>query len=212
VNERAQIGRLHVITDVAVQTRFDHVRLAELACAGGADTIQFRDKTLASSAFIDIARRIRVVCARYGVTFIVNDRVEEARAAGADGVHVGRDDATIAEARAALGSHAVIGTSANSPESARIAERDGADYIGVGHVFATASKKKPGSPIGVETLAAVCRAVAIPVIAIGGVTVETAPDIVRAGAHGIAVIGAVCGASDPEAATRRLVAAIAAAA
>ncbi len=212
MTKRARIGRLHVITDVVVQARFDHVRLAELACKGGADTIQFRDKTLAADAFIDVARRIRRVCSRYDATFIVNDRVEEARAAGADGVHVGKGDAAIADARTILGSAAIIGTSADSPESARVAQRDGADYLGVGHVFATASKSKPGPPIGLETLAAVCRAVTVPVIAIGGITIETAPGVVRAGAHGIAVIGAVCGADDPEDATRCLVHAIAASA
>ena len=108
------------------------------------------------------------------------------------------------EARVVLGSAAVIGTSATSADEARAAHRAGADYIGVGHVFATTSKIKPTPPIGLETLADAARNVSRPVIAIGGINESNAAEVIRAGAHGIAVIAAVCTADDPRAATARL--------
>lgn len=209
MNDRSRIGRLHVITDVAVQSRFDHVQLAEMACAGGADVIQLRDKSLTRDAFDDIARRIREVCARHDVTFVVNDRVEAARAVHAGGVHVGGTDVDVSVARSILGEGAIVGASAGSPEAALAAIEEGADYLGVGHVFATGSKAKVGDPIGVQGLAAVCGVATVPVIAIGGISVERVAAVIEAGAHGIAVIGAVCAAPEPEEATRRLADALA---
>ncbi len=203
-----EVGRLHVITDVTVQSRYDHVQLATLACRGGAATIQLRDKSLAAGEFLAVARRVREVCTRHGALFIVNDRVREARAAGADGVHVGGDDTSIAEARSILGAGVIIGASAATPADALAAERAGADYVGVGHVYPTTSKHKPGPPIGLDGIRAVRDVVTIPVIAIGGITAERVPDVMRAGASGVAVIAAVCAAPDPEAATRGLVAAM----
>lgn len=201
---RPQIGRLVVITDTHTQSRFTHEELSELACAGGAEVIQLRDKEISDEEFTRVAERVRDICRAHGAQFIINDRVEVARVVGADGVHVGRDDMRVQDARVVLGSFAVIGTSAGNPDEARLAHRAGADYVGVGHVFTTGTKIKSGPPIGLHILADSARNVSRPVIAIGGINAGNAADAIRAGAHGIAVISAVCAAKDPKAATQRL--------
>lgn len=197
------IGRLHVITDVSIQSRFTHEEVAELACQGGADVVQLRDKSLGDDDFLKIARRIAAICRRYEVTFIVNDRVEIAREVGA-GVHLGRDDSSVSDARTVLGPKAIIGTSTGSVEAARAAETSGADYLGFGHIFPTTSKQKETPAVGVELLAAVAHQSPLPVIAIGGITESNAARVMSSAAWGIAVIGAVCGSDDPRAATERL--------
>jgi thiamine-phosphate pyrophosphorylase len=198
------IGRLHVITDTAVQDRFDHVALAQFAIRGGADSIQLRDKYLSNNEFRNVARAVLAVCRRHGVPLIINDRLDVAARIGADGVHLGQTDTAIGEARRRLGPGIIIGGSAGNPDEAREAVDGGADYVGFGHVFPTHSKSKPGPAVGIEGVRAVCAAVAVPVIAIGGITPANARGVLDAGAWGVAVIGAVCGAEDPEAATRRL--------
>jgi thiamine-phosphate pyrophosphorylase len=198
------IGRLHVITDVVVQTRHSHEALAEMACLGGADVVQLRDKSLDRDAFARVARRVAAICRTHDVAFIVNDRVDVARDVEADGVHVGRTDASVSEARALLGDRTIIGTSAGSLDEALEAERSGVGYVGFGHVFATSSKVKSTPPVGLDALALVAARVRVPVIAIGGITETNARDVIAAGARGIAVIGAVCAADDPRAATERL--------
>jgi thiamine-phosphate pyrophosphorylase len=198
------VGRLHVITDVVVQSRFTHEELAEMACAGGADVVQLRDKLLARDAFVDIARRVAVICRRHDVALIINDRADIAREVEANGVHVGRADLSIADARALLGPSALIGASTGTLEEARSAESQSADYVGFGHIFATSSKTKSTPAVGLDALSRVASRVRIPVIAIGGITQANARDVIAAGAWGIAVIGAVCTAHDPRAATERL--------
>lgn len=198
------IGRLHVITDTVIQTRFTHAEIAALAIEGGADCIQLRDKRLSPSDLLSVAREVLLVCRRSGVPLIINDNVDVAYAAGADGVHVGRTDTPIAQARAMLGRDKIIGGSAGSIADLIAVEREGADYAGFGHVFATATKAKEGKPVGLETLAETVRSVGIPVIAIGGITQDNLPGVMAAGAWGVAVIGAVCGADDPKTATNNL--------
>lgn len=200
----ARIGRLHVITDVAVQSRFTHEELAEAASAGGADVVQLRDKSLSMESFAVVARRVAEICRRYGVAFIVNDHARVASVVEASGVHVGRRDSSIEDARALLGDGAVVGASAGSLEEALEAEERGADYVGFGHIFATSSKVKQTPPVGLDALARVTARVRIPVVAIGGVTERNARDVMAAGAWGIAVIGAVCASNDPRAAAERL--------
>jgi len=201
---RPQIGRLVVITDTRIQWRHTHEQLAELACSGGAHVIQLRDKQLPDEEFARVAERVLAICRAHEAQLIINDRVHLARAVGADGVHVGRDDIRVQDARVVLGTWAVIGTSAANAAEAQQAHRAGADYVGVGHVFATSSKQKAGQPIGLAVLEDATRNTSRPVIAIGGINAENAADVMRAGAHGIAVISAVCAAGDPRAATARL--------
>jgi thiamine-phosphate pyrophosphorylase len=205
----ARIGRLVVITDTQIQSRFSHEQIAELACEGGADVIQLRDKQLDDEDFAEVAARLRDICRRHGAQFFVNDRVGVAHDVGADGVHLGRDDLSVQAARAILGAGAIIGTSAGSQNDARAGESAGADYIGFGHIFPTSSKTKANAPVGLEGLAAACSAVKLPIIAIGGIDAGNASRVMDAGAWGIAVIAAVCAAKDPRAATRALSAVVA---
>lgn len=204
MKKRRRIGRVCVITDIEMQSRFSHAELAEFACSGGADVIQLRDKTLNDDTLVEVGREVRRACDRHGALFIVNDRVIVARECGADGVHLGRSDTSIEEARRVLGEHAIIGATAHSLAEALEADRSSADYLGFGHIFPTASKEKTTPPVGIDGLAEVCAAVSLPVLAIGGITSERAADVLRAGAWGVAVIAEVCMADDPRAATERL--------
>jgi thiamine-phosphate pyrophosphorylase len=199
-----RIGRLHVVTDTTVQKRYTHEEMAALAVAGGADVIQLRDKRMHDEEMVVTARRTRARCADAGAILIVNDRAHVAKAARAHGVHLGRGDTPIAEARALLGPAAIIGATAGTLAQALEAQAAGADYVGFGHIFPTPSKRKDTPPVGIERLREVCAALRVPVIAIGGITADNAADVLAAGAWGVAVIGAVCAARDPEAAARAL--------
>lgn len=199
-----QIGQLHILTDTVLQSRFSHVELTRLAIRGGADTIQFRQKIGATREMIEIAQQIRQLCTDSGVTFIVNDRVDVAIAAGADGVHLGQDDFPIPLARKLLGESRIIGGSAVTLKEAQKCLTEGADYIGFGPVYPTASKEDAGPVTGIGLLKHVVEVSPLPIIAIGGVSVENTPEVMQAGIHGISVISAVCCQENPEQATRAL--------
>ncbi len=199
-----KIGRFHLLTDTCLQTRFSHLELAQLAIAGGADTIQLREKTGETREMIRVADEVRAFCKRAGVTFIVNDRVDVAIASRADGVHLGQNDFPIPLARTLLGEEAVIGGSAGNMEEARKCLLEGADYIGFGPIYPTASKEDAGPASGLDLLKRVVEEIPLPIVAIGGITRENAPQVIRTGAHGIAVISAVCCQRDPEEAARCL--------
>jgi len=199
------IGHLHVITDTSLQSQFTHIELCQMAIEGGASTIQYRDKM---AARYDRLKNIEIMvklCVEANVTLMVNDDPALAREGGADGVHVGQSDASVTDARIAVGQSRIVGATANSLEAALAAQRYGATYIGFGHIFTTHSKQKNTPPVGLDSLSEVCAAVDIPVIAIGGITVDNASSVLDVGAGGIAVIGAICCAPDPVAATRSLV-------
>lgn len=198
------VGALHVLTDTVLQSRHSHAQLARMAVAGGADTVQYRQKSGNTREMIETARAMRDICARAGVPLIVNDRVDVALAAESDGVHLGQDDFPVALARDLLGAGRIIGVSAGSPDEARQGIADGADYVGFGPVFPTGSKSDAGEAQGLDRLADFTRAVRAPVIAIGGIGPGNATGVAATGAHGIAVISAVCCQADPEAATRNL--------
>ncbi len=175
-----------------------------MAIKGGADTIQFRQKTGATREMIKICRGMKRLCEEAGVTFIVNDRVDVAIASEANGVHLGQDDFPIPLARKLLGKNRIIGGSAVTLEEAQDCLSEGADYIGFGPVYPTTSKDDAGPVTGIALLEEVVKAISIPIIAIGGVTAENTPEVIRAGAQGIAVISAVCCQENPEQATRDL--------
>ena len=198
-----KIGRLHVITDVVLQDRFSHSALAQMAVAGGADAIQFRQKEGSTRALIETAIAMKNACG--DVPLIVNDRVDVAIAAEADGVHLGQDDFPIEKARDLLGEDAVIGGTAKTLLQARQCVAEGVDYIGFGPIYATGSKADAGMVKGLESLREMVDGVRMPIIAIGGIGIENAGEVIRAGAHGIAVISAVCCQLDPTEATQRLV-------
>ncbi|MCS7013473.1 MAG: thiamine phosphate synthase [Chloroherpetonaceae bacterium] len=203
--EKHPISGVCVITDTVVQSCWTHLQLAELAMRGGARLIQLRDKTLPTRELFAIAVALRTLTLAFGARLIINDRVDIALAADADGVHLGQTDLPIPAARKILGEGKLIGGTASTLEEAVAVEKDGADYIGFGHIFPTTSKEKPSPPKGLEMLRQVVRAVRIPVIAIGGITAENAREVIKAGAAGIAVISAVAKAASPEAATKELV-------
>lgn len=199
-----QIGKLHILTDTVLQSRFSHMEITRLAIAGGADTIQYRQKSGTTREMIEIARNMKRLCSEAGVTFIVNDRLDVAIAGEADGVHLGQDDFPIPMARELLGEGRIIGGSAATLDDARKCLSEGADYVGFGPVYPTSSKDDAGPVSGIDILKQVVEIIPLPIIAIGGVGAENIPDVMRAGAHGIAVISAVCCQDDPEEATRAL--------
>ena len=197
------LGRLHVITDATLQTRFSHVELARLAAAAGADTIQFREKRpLTTRALVEAAESMHRALVGTGAQLVVDDRVDVALAAGVRAVHLGRDDLDIATARAILGAEGLIGGTANSlAEALRVAATD-VDYLGVGPVFGTRSKANPAPPLGIDGFRAIVEAVRKPVIAIGSVTADRVRSLLDSGAHGVAVLSAVVCQADPAEAAR----------
>jgi thiamine-phosphate pyrophosphorylase len=199
-----KIGRLHLLTDVVLQSRFSHEDLTRLGIAGGADTIQLREKGGSTRRMIEVARSMAAVCRKAGVPLIVNDRIDVAIASDADGVHLGQSDFPIPLARRLLGKDKLIGGSAATFEEARMCLADGADYVGFGPVFVTGSKDDAGPVSGPAILKQVVETIPMPIIAIGGITAENIGEVMRAGAYGIAVISAVCCQLDPQGATRAL--------
>jgi thiamine-phosphate pyrophosphorylase len=183
--------------------------LARLVVAGGATLIQLRDKLGSTRRMIAEARAVKAALAGSGAPLVVNDRVDVALAAGADGVHVGQDDMGVEEARRLLGEKAIIGLSIKSVAQANAAPLDALDYVGVGGVYATASKDNPDAPIGAAGLRAVvaalrARKAALPVCAIAGIDAGNAGAVIAAGANGVAVISALSMRADPQAAAREL--------
>jgi len=192
---------LCVITD----QHTNPVELARMALDGGARMVQLRRKSASGRDLFEWALRIQALCREHGALFIVNDRVDIALAVHADGVHLGQQDMPVASARALLGPETLIGVSVSTPAEAASAAKEGADYLGVGHIFPTSSKDKPMPPIGTAAIRPIIEASELPVIAIGGIEVDNAAEVIKAGASGVAVISAVSGSTDPVAATRELV-------
>ena len=170
---------------------------------GGATFIQLREKNLDTAHFLEEAKELKKLCAEYKVPFVINDNVDIALKIDADGVHVGQSDMEAGDVRAMLGPDKIIGVSAQTVEQAILAEKRGADYLGVGAVFPTGSKDD-ADDVSHETLKAICRAVSIPVIAIGGITVENTPYLKETGICGIAVISAIYGQENILEATKKL--------
>jgi thiamine-phosphate pyrophosphorylase len=200
---RVRAAALYVIVTGELCGGRDPAEVARAAARGGAGMLQLREKSLEAAALLDRAKRLRAVASELGTLFVVNDRADLAAAAEADGVHVGQEDLPCAAARRLLGAGAVVGVSARSVEEARRAQGDGADYVGVGTMFATATKAgaRVGGP---DLLREVSAAVSIPVYPIGGITAENVSELVAVGAERAAVCRAVISADDPEAAARAL--------
>ncbi|MFN2226536.1 MAG: thiamine phosphate synthase [Anaerolineae bacterium] len=195
---------LTVITDRRTAGSRSILEVVRAAIRGGATVVQLREKEATTRQMIELGRALHEITRAAGVPLIVNDRLDVALAIEAEGLHVGMDDMPVALARRLLGPGRLLGYSPDSVAAARQGEREGADYLGIGDVYGTGSKPDAGEPVGLEGLAAAARAVSIPVVAIGGVTVDNTPAAIRAGAAGVAVISAVMGVSDPGAAARRL--------
>ncbi|WOX58096.1 thiamine phosphate synthase [Methanoculleus receptaculi] len=201
---------LYVITDETVGGGRSHAELARRAVAGGADVIQLRDKRLPGRDLLDAASAIREVTYDAGALFIVNDRLDVALAAGADGVHLGESDLPIRHARRIAPPGFIIGASVGSVAAAVRAGLEGADYVALSPTFSTTSKDDAGEGHGLAVLSAIRAAVSVPLIAIGGINAGNVADVIAAGADGVAVISAVVGVDDVTAAARDLRARIAA--
>lgn len=202
---------LYVITDAGIGRGRSHAEQAGLAVEGGADVVQLRDKALAPRDLLAAAREVRRVVHAAGALFIVNDHLEVALSAGADGVHLGQGDLPVAAARAVVPSDFILGVSVGNAAEAVLAVESGADYVALSPTFSTGSKADAGPGRGLDTLRAVRAAVPVPLIAIGGIGPANVGEVVRAGADGVAVISAVVGQEDAAGAARRMKALIVAA-
>ena len=194
---------LYAVTDrhwLGEETLYDQVKKA---LDGGATFVQLREKKLDREDFLVEALEIQKLCKKYGVPFVINDEVSIAKDIDADGVHVGQSDMEAMDVRKVLGPDKILGVSAQTVEQAIIAEKHGADYLGVGAVFATGSKDDVDD-VSHETLKAICEAVSIPVIAIGGITKENVSELAGSGICGVAVISAIFGQNDIKKATEDL--------
>jgi thiamine-phosphate pyrophosphorylase len=205
--------RLNAIVDPERSGRHGLAELARLCAEGGATLVQLRDKVSETRAMVDEARAIKTALAPFSVPFVVNDRVDVALAAGADGVHLGQDDMKVEDARHLLGAGAIIGLSVKNVSEAEAAPVALIDYVGSGGVYATLSKQQKNAPIGPEGLARIIRVLRgraqkehkeIPVCGIAGIDASNAAPVIVAGADGVAVISALSLASDPTAAARTL--------
>ena len=194
---------LYAVTDrhwLGEETLYDQVKKA---LDGGATFVQLREKNLEREDFLAEAKEIQKLCKEYGVPFVINDEVSIAKDIDADGVHVGQSDMEAMDVRKILGPDKILGVSAQTVEQAIIAEKHGADYLGVGAVFTTGSKDD-ADDVSHETLKAICEAVSIPVIAIGGITKDNVAELAGSGICGVAVISAIFGQNDIQKATEEL--------
>ena len=197
--------RLYAVTDRRWEGTLSLPRQVELALQGGATMVQFREKHLQGAEKEALARELLALCRSYGVPLIINDDAELAKKVGADGVHVGQSDLAAQEARRMLGPQAIIGVTARTVEQARAAQAAGADYLGSGAVFGTSSKSD-ARPLSREELRAICAAVTIPVVAIGGIHAGNVLALCGCGQAGVAVIGGIFGQPDIRQAARELLA------
>jgi thiamine-phosphate pyrophosphorylase len=203
--------RLYIVTDRHEAAGRDLEEIVAAAARGGAGAIQLREKDLSARDLYALGVRLQAALSPYGVPLLINDRLDVALALDAAGVHLAGHSLPTAVARRVLGAGKLLGVSTHSVEEARRAAEDGADFIVFGPVFTTPSKVAYGPPQGLQLLTTVVRAVRIPVLAIGGIDHTNLPQVVQAGAYGVAMIRAVLAAPDPYKATQQLRATFAAA-
>jgi len=201
--------RLYVVTDRHETSGRSLEEVVEAAARGGAGAIQLREKDLSARALYALGARLQAAIAPYKVPLLINDRLDVALALDAAGVHLAGHSLPTAAARRALGTAKLLGVSTHSIEEAHQAAAEGADFVVFGPVFTTPSKIAYGPPQGLQHLAAVVRQVDIPVVAIGGIDITNLPQVLQAGAYGVAMIRAVLAAPDPYSATQQLRAALA---
>ncbi len=193
------LGRLHVIVNPT--PGFDARDLTRQVLDAGAPLVQIRVKGVVDAALPGLVEPLVELCHQYDAVAVVNDRADVCLATGADGVHVGADDLPVPAVRSVVGSERLVGGTARNPKWAGYHAEDGADYVGVGPVYASESKRGLPAPIGLGAIQQVSESLDLPVVAISGVTVGRVAELREAGAYGVAVIGAISGAADPAAAT-----------
>ena len=195
---------LYLVADAGYASGRDLPGLVDAAVAGGVTVVQLRAKHLSGGAFIELGLAVAGRLAGTGVPLLINDRVDVALACDAAGVHLGQEDMPVRLARRLLGPSALIGVSVNTPEEARRAEQEGADYVGAGPAYATATKETALAILGRDGIALIKRATRLPVVAIGGIGPWNAAEIAGAGADGVAVVSAILGAPDARRAAEEL--------
>ena len=194
---------LYAVTDRAWVGQKTLYQQVEEALRGGVTCVQLREKDMGDEAFLQEAKEIHTLCRQYGVPFIVNDNVEVAVACGAEGIHVGQEDMAAGDVRRRVGDSLIIGVSVHTVAEAREAVRSGADYLGLGAVFPT-STKTDVDQISNETLRAICDAVDVPIVAIGGINRGNIKKLAGSGVDGVALVSAIFSASDIETTCREL--------
>jgi thiamine-phosphate pyrophosphorylase len=200
--------RLCFIADSEAAAIKDILKIVSEAVAGGATLVQLRGKKWTGREFERLGIEAAQILRPEGIPLIINDRVDIALACAADGVHLGQEDLSLAYARKILGRGKLLGISVNTPEEAESAESDGADYLGAGPVFATSSKDGLPPLLGLSGFQKIRTKVKIPILAIGGITVANAAEVISAGADGVAVISAIASSGSPRSAATELIQAI----
>ena len=195
---------LYLVTDRALSLGRPIEEVVMAAVEGGVSAVQLREKECSTREFVALARSLKQLLAGRGVPLLINDRVDVALAAGADGVHIGQSDMTYREARALLGTYALIGLSVETPSQAAEAESYDCDYLGVGPIFPTSTKPDAAPVWGLDRLKDLRAISRHRLVAIGGIGASNAALVATAGADGIAVVSAICSASDPRAAALAL--------
>ena len=195
---------LYLVADPDQTPGRPFLQVVAAALSGGVTAVQLRGKRATPREVLEMGGEMRAMAHRHSAIFVVNDRPDLAVALEADGAHVGPEDLPPGEARRLVQRPGILGVSAGSLRDARAAQEAGADYLGVGPIFPTLTKADAGEPLGLETFAAIVAAVRIPVVGIGGITVENAAAVIEAGSAGVAVVSSIMGAADPEAAAREL--------
>ncbi|MDD2319431.1 MAG: thiamine phosphate synthase [Geobacteraceae bacterium] len=195
---------LYLITDRQQVPGGDLCAAVEGALRGGVRAVQLREKDLSGRELYQLACRLKESTARYGAKLFINDRLDIALAAGADGVHLGENSLPLPRARQLAGGRMLVGVSCHDRERALKAQEHGADFITFSPIYYTPSKAPYGEPVGTERLAEACRLLRIPVFALGGIKQETVREVLDHGAHGIALISAILAADDPERAAREM--------
>ena len=195
---------VYLVTDQGLCGARGTIETVRQAIAAGATIVQLRDPLAKTRALVEEARALAALLRPAGIPFIVNDRVDVAIAAEADGVHLGQSDMSVADARALMGPQPILGLSITAMADLDGCDLAGVDYLGVGPVFATSTKADAAPAMGLAGLAAVRAAASLPIVAIGGINAANAADVMAAGADGIAIVSAICAAPDARAATREL--------
>jgi thiamine-phosphate pyrophosphorylase len=187
---------LYLVTDRSFLNNKSIKDAVEEAIKGGVTMVQVREKDVSSREFYKVALEVKQITDKYKLPLIINDRIDIAQAVDASGVHLGQSDLPLKLARDILGKDKIIGISVGNVKEAKEAERDGADYVGIGTIFFTGTKKDIKTPIGIEGLTEIVKSIGIPSVAIGGINEENAKDVLNSGTDGVAVISAILGKED----------------
>ena len=194
---------VYLVTDHRNKTDEEFLNIIEEAIKGGTTVVQLREKTASTKDFYELALKVKEITSKYDVPLLINDRIDIALAVDSEGIHIGQDDMPAEIARKIIGDNKILGVSASTVEQAKKAEKDGADYIGSGAIFPTSTKDDADS-VSKEELKEIVDSIDIPVVAIGGITLDNASSIKDTGIAGFSVVSAIMSAEDPKEASRKL--------